>query len=205
MSTKTRPYRLTTPCTNCPFRSDLAKYLRPERAQEIAQALYDGGDFPCHKTTVDVEDAEGQGDRVRGPESAACAGALITMEKEGYSNQMVRIAESMGLYDPTKIDMAAPVYDSLAEWVASYRTTPTVTRTYPDGTSETLDLEHCGVVAQDCEDPPGWSAGGGVVTSTEAPQCDPFEGCGYCGQPMCGACDGGTDDDMRVCVQCKED
>ncbi len=45
-------YTLRQPCNNCPFRTNVQPYLRPERAQEIARALRDGGEFPCHKTST---------------------------------------------------------------------------------------------------------------------------------------------------------
>ena len=33
-------------------------------------------------------------------------------EKEGQPDQMMRISERLGLYDHSKLDMDAPVYDS---------------------------------------------------------------------------------------------
>ena len=43
---------------------------------------------------------------------AHCAGALILLEKLGEPSQMMRVCERIGLYDRTKLDMAAPVFDS---------------------------------------------------------------------------------------------
>lgn len=207
--TEIRPYRLRAPCPKCPFRSDIDKYLTPERVEEIADSLYGGADFPCHQTTVEVEDDEtGFGDRVATLDSAFCAGALITMEKEGFSNQQVRIGERLGLYDPEALKMDAPVYGSLSDWVASYRTIPTVIVTNPDGTTETLEMEHCGVVGPDCEDPPGYSMGGGVAHSTSEPVCHPIEDCcGHCGNTACPSCKAAEDDEYGnpVCVYCAED
>ena len=194
-TTKHQPYRLKAPCKNCPFRSDIPKYLRPERAKEIADSLYRGAEFPCHQTTEEVEEEDGHAERVATAKSAFCAGALITMEKEGFSNQMVRISERLGLYDHTTLKMDAPVYDSLSEWVASYR----------EDESEG-DLVHCEVVAPDCEDPPGWSSGGGVALSTDDPQCDPEDGCVECGNAMCGACDSGKSNQYgRICTYCAQE
>ncbi|MCU1510462.1 MAG: hypothetical protein JWO34_302 [Arthrobacter sp.] len=48
------------------------------------------------------------------------AGALITMEREGSFNQMMRIGERLGFYDPADLAMDAPVRGSLADWVATH-------------------------------------------------------------------------------------
>lgn len=196
-------FRLRKPCPKCPFRCDIEPYLRPERVQEIADALYAGGAFPCHQTTEHVEDEEGNGEMLDTPRSAECAGALITMEKEGYEGQHARIGYRLGLYDPTTLDMDAPVYDSLSEWVHAVRGVPTVE---VDG--EVLEFEHCGVVGGDCEDPPGYAGGGGVMRSTEEPTCHPIEDCcSYCGNTMCSACRSEKTSDLGdpMCVYCAED
>jgi hypothetical protein len=39
------------------------------------------------------------------------------MEKEGRSSQMMRIAERLGMYDHTKLDMDAPIYDSFDDMI----------------------------------------------------------------------------------------
>lgn len=208
-SPEPRPFRLKKPCPKCPFRSDIDKYLRFERVQEIANSLYQGAEFPCHQTTEHYEDPDtGAMERIVTSKSAFCAGALITMEKEGYSNQMVRISERLGMYDRENLDMEAPVYGSLAEWVASYVEVPTVTVEGPNGVVEVLEFEHCGVVGPECEDPPGYMGGGGVMHSTEVPTCNPIEDCcGYCGTPACTACksDHVDEDGNPICVLCKEE
>ncbi len=108
---KLRPYGMTTPCDKCPFRSDIRPFLRPERVREIEGSLV-RAEFPCHKTTE--HDADGE--YVRDiPKEIHCAGALILMEKEGRSSQMMRIAERLGMYDPSKLDMEAHVFDSFDE------------------------------------------------------------------------------------------
>ncbi|GAB3304098.1 hypothetical protein EK0264_03620 [Epidermidibacterium keratini] len=111
-------YDLTTPCKRCPFRSDIDPYLRPARASEIAEALRQGSTFTCHKTTV--VDPRNEARMVPGPRAQFCAGALATMEREGFANQMMRIAERIGLYDAARVDFDAPVYDSLADWLAAH-------------------------------------------------------------------------------------
>jgi hypothetical protein len=107
-----KPFGMTTPCSNCPFRTDIRPYLMPERVREIEQSLVHVSFF-CHKTTKHDADELDDGDvyTCKGGEMH-CAGALILMEKEGRSSQMMRIAERFGLYDREKIDMKAPVFDT---------------------------------------------------------------------------------------------
>lgn len=97
------PYSLTSPCKECPFRNDIKPYIREARVREIERSLV-RSEFPCHKT----------------PETH-CAGALILMEKEGRSSQMMRIAERLGMYDRTKLNMNAPVYESFRAMVQAHR------------------------------------------------------------------------------------
>lgn len=108
-------YTKTSPCDNCPFRSDKPFLLGRGRVREI-QAALQRGDFPCHKTTVDCEDDEGC-NRVSTEKSLHCAGALILLEKIEEPSQMMRICERLGLYDRTKLNIGAPVYDSWDEMV----------------------------------------------------------------------------------------
>lgn len=101
------PYSMMKPCPQCPFRSDIRPYLTESRVREIERAL-ERSEFSCHKTTSFDDD----GEHTPTPDEAHCAGALILMEKEGRSSQMMRVAERLGLYDHTKLDMSAPVYDT---------------------------------------------------------------------------------------------
>lgn len=117
------PYTLKSPCPHCPFRSDIEPYLRAGRAENIGRDLRDGKSFYCH-VTVDYRDKNDDDEPGRGKitnRSRMCAGALITMENEERPNQIMRIAERLGLYDRFALDMDAPVYRSLAEWEASFR------------------------------------------------------------------------------------
>ncbi len=109
-------YRLTRPCKTCPFiRANLTP-LRPGRVAEI-ERLTERGAFTCHATTIpdpdpDPEDA---GNRVDGLKARHCAGLMIVREKLARPSQMMRIAERLGMYDPSKLDMKADVYDTFAE------------------------------------------------------------------------------------------
>ena len=93
-------FNKTHPCDNCPFRSDVDFHLLPEMVEEILDAITNQT-FACHKTT-DKPDSEHE----------HCAGALILLEREENPNQMMRIAERLGMYDRTKLDMQAPVFES---------------------------------------------------------------------------------------------
>lgn len=93
-------YKLTTPCAECPFLIGSGFTYR----SLVAHA---GGEFPCHKA-CDVEEATGNF-VPRGEKTPHCAGALIFLEKQDAPHQMMRIAERLGMYDRSKLNMDAPV------------------------------------------------------------------------------------------------
>lgn len=80
----------------------------PERVDEIEAGLM-RSEFPCHKTSDHSQDED---EYVPTGQEAHCAGALILLEKIERPSQMMRISERLGLYDRSKLDMNAPVYDS---------------------------------------------------------------------------------------------
>ena len=102
MSQRRHPFALTSPCDNCPFRTDVRPYLRRARIEMLERDL-ERGTFNCHKTVKSLG--------AKGSE-AACAGSLILQEKLGRRPNIMRIAERLGLYDHTKLNMDAPVYES---------------------------------------------------------------------------------------------
>ena len=111
-------FKLTDPCDTCPFRKDIAGYLTSERVKEICSAIDEGGKtFTCHKTTTEQDDGDGGEDMVDGPNAQHCAGALIFQEKLERPNQAMRIAERLRLYDHRKLNMKAPVFDSVKDFV----------------------------------------------------------------------------------------
>lgn len=109
-------YDMHEPCSNCPFRREGGIKLRSERIEEISQTMLNsqGGDFPCHKTTVSTDN---EGDRVATRKSKHCAGALIYAEKQGNATQLMRISERLGLYDHTKLKGHDEVWDDESEWL----------------------------------------------------------------------------------------
>lgn len=103
-------FKVRTPCANCPFRNDITPYLRQARVHDLVT-----GDnvFMCHKTLTPSM-------RV-GKYSAACAGFLAFMERCGKRNQMMQVAERLGLYDPKRLNPNAPVYKSLDELLHAHK------------------------------------------------------------------------------------
>lgn len=101
-------YDLRKPCDLCPFRNDEKRlYVHPETLEGMAS-----GEFCCHKTgEVDEE----TGDIEPTEESQHCAGALIFNEKRGQPHQMARICERLRMFDPSKLDMGAPVFADIDE------------------------------------------------------------------------------------------
>lgn len=110
------PYAMTSPCDNCPFRSDVKPYIRAARVVEIRQSL-ERSEFPCHKTV----EYDGDGESLRSRDEIHCAGALILLEREGQPSQMMRISERLGMYDRSKLNMDAPVYESFEAMVKAHR------------------------------------------------------------------------------------
>lgn len=97
-------YTMTEPCDDCPF---LAKFKKAGVFTMAKLRAFSSGQFACHKTCEVSDD----GPRTFEPKenSVHCAGALIFLEKRGQSNQMMRIAERLGMYDASKLNMKAKV------------------------------------------------------------------------------------------------
>lgn len=95
-------FDLKKPCAECPFIKGSATNttLAEGRLDGIVDDIRDGATFTCHKTLEKPS-----------REQQHCGGALIFLEREENPNQMMRIAERMGLYDYTKLDMTADIID----------------------------------------------------------------------------------------------
>lgn len=93
-------YTMTTPCDKCPFLKSMAHGFTIKRLSEFAN-----GAFPCHKTAELDDENEYKAET----NSVHCAGALIFCEKRNNPNQMMRIAERLGMYDRHKLNMKAEV------------------------------------------------------------------------------------------------
>ena len=112
------------PCKDCPFLKGKS-YLSTERAEEIAQSVIDGYQFPCHKTLGQDE----EGETVVTSKSKFCAGSLIFAEKANgvehggagmYANQLIRIHSRMSGFSEANLDMSAEVYESLDEMIEGH-------------------------------------------------------------------------------------
>lgn len=112
-------FELTKLCKNCPFRTDSLKgWLGRKRAEEISFAILEQqGTFPCHKTVDYNNEHDEDGDGVVHQDSQHCAGAMIMLEKMQRPNQMMRIAERLGMYDFRKLVMDSPVFGSSRKFI----------------------------------------------------------------------------------------
>ena len=103
-------FTLKDPCANCPFRTDKPhqqRWLGRARAEDICSSLIDKQQtFQCHKTLDLTEDKHQH-----------CAGAMIMLEHMNSPNQMMRIAERVGMYDSTAINMSAPVFTDSEDFI----------------------------------------------------------------------------------------
>lgn len=96
-------FDLKKPCKDCPFikGSSTNLTLSEERLDDIVNDISNNDmTFTCHKT-LDLAKSEQQ----------HCAGALIFLEREDNPNQMMRIAERLGLYDRRELNMTADIID----------------------------------------------------------------------------------------------
>lgn len=96
---------LSKPCDACPFLNTptMRRGFTIARLREFTE-----GEFPCHKTAVEVETEDGTEFQATS-KSVHCAGALIFCEKRNQPSQMMRICERIGRYDRRKLNMKANV------------------------------------------------------------------------------------------------
>lgn len=107
-------FDLTTPCGDCPFRSDIHFGLSPARVRGIlgdsrkGKAWWPASSFPCHRT---IEYTDGDG-AIIPPSAQQCAGVMIILTRENRPNDAMQIAQRFGLWNPGTLNMEAPVYHS---------------------------------------------------------------------------------------------
>lgn len=111
-------FKLKRPCESCPFRSDIRGFLRRARAKEIAEALLHDQTFTCHKT-LDYSEEDEKRHHILNT-SSHCAGAAIFLEKQQRPNQMMRIAERLGMYRLADLDLEAPVFSTAEEFITHH-------------------------------------------------------------------------------------
>lgn len=106
-------FKLTRPCSNCPFRRGKGELfqLHPERLKEIVEAPA----FQCHRTVDYSGDIPDQGERPQ-----QCAGLMAVLHREGRPNQIMQVAERLGGFDPAKLDPDNECYASIAEAMTAH-------------------------------------------------------------------------------------
>jgi len=99
-------FDLKTPCANCPYRKTGGIRLTPSRVADLIDyAIGDPGKtFPCHKAHYADK-----------PRNMNCAGHAIFAEKNKHRNQMLQIAQRLGLYDPSALRGHDEVFDTAEE------------------------------------------------------------------------------------------
>lgn len=95
---------MTNPCDACPFSKKMEKGFTLRRLSEFASSA-----FSCHKTCEAEDNENGALEFRANNKSIHCAGALIFLEKRKMPNQMMQIAERLGMYDHTKLNMKAKI------------------------------------------------------------------------------------------------
>ena len=106
------PYDLVKPCSDCPFRKKPFFDLRAARVQEIEDA---DGEFHCHKT-VEYDDEDGE-PCPGSPNQKVCAGWLIVHRNQDTANQMIRIAERLGMLNVEDLSDEVDCYASFEEYI----------------------------------------------------------------------------------------
>lgn len=89
-------FNLKEPCKDYPFvlGSNTNTTLAKGRLEGIIEDIRNDLSFTCHKT-LDLPSRSQQ----------HCAGAMIFLEKEERPNQIMRIAERVGLYNHSELNM----------------------------------------------------------------------------------------------------
>lgn len=109
-------FDLTTPCNECPFRNDGHPFgLAEERVWEILGGNDDHPwptpSFACHKTCAYDNSGNGRSHY----KTQQCAGVMIILTREDRFNDIMQVAERLGVWRRSDLDMSAPVYASAAE------------------------------------------------------------------------------------------
>lgn len=184
------------PCSKCPFRKDVPVYLRLDRRRQIANSLVvDGQEFWCHETTDWTdEEIEGDDEYTQKGREEICAGAAISLHRDGGSTQLMRIAERISNVDLDKMTAKFPDVWTVREFMSLAEGSTADAIVIEE---DVADIETCSVVGPDCLAPAGYlGTGGGVVHGTEAAE----NRCSLCGEPVCDNCMDGD-----VCLDCSEE
>jgi len=109
-------FALKRPCANCPFRIGQGSLFRfhPDRFAEIIAAVA----FQCHKT-VDYEQWDDPELR-SGDRPQQCAGLMAVLHRAGEMNQIMQVAERLGVLDLSALDPDGLAYRSIKEARAAH-------------------------------------------------------------------------------------
>lgn len=103
---KSRAFRLKSPCDECPWRRDTPiGRFPPSKFEELQSTVaqdFGSGFFACHKTAED-DDMD---------DPAVCAGYLLG---DGVRNIHVRLAAVTGRLDLRSVRSQVPLYETFAE------------------------------------------------------------------------------------------
>jgi len=102
-----------SPCSSCPFRSDITFYLSAEKVESILNALLGDDGFTCHNTIAVMGKPSAQ--------AKACLGAAIFLEKVRTgglrANLTFRLRESvLKEFCRDELDMDAAVFADVASF-----------------------------------------------------------------------------------------
>lgn len=114
-------FDLTTPCTNCPFRSDETRitFRNRERAAEIEEHAYRNG-FPCHvSANVNEDPVHGEETFVFGENTQHCAGFILMQPHEHSGSPWPGINNDEKLLErlEERMDWDAPVFHNADEFM----------------------------------------------------------------------------------------
>lgn len=107
-------FDLTSPCGDCPFRSDKPFHLSPERVRQIlggGDHWWPAASFPCHRTIIYGDDENGDTTTIP-PSAQQCAGVMAILHRENRPNDAMQVVERWGLWNPAALDPTAPFYAS---------------------------------------------------------------------------------------------
>jgi len=92
---KSNIYRVLEQCPNCPFNDNgKAIHLEEGGVDKIKEMLLEGGSFNCHKTVYDLDTNMGL---TESQSPKMCAGAYAFLKREGKPNQIMQVAERLGV------------------------------------------------------------------------------------------------------------
>lgn len=114
-------YDMRNPCSDCPFSTNAPWHqgIMEELARKTA--LMDAGHLAhtCHQTDARADCAATK----RAPNGAPmqhCAGMLIMAEKTGLQQRHMFAAQIRGAYNPAKLNLNGPVFDSMGHMFSHY-------------------------------------------------------------------------------------